>query len=65
VRQWLSETPREDKWSMGRDTAKVQYGWPVGLQLCRPLSGGLWEVRSERGLPRRSPNAQQTEAAYH
>ena len=26
--------------------AKVQYGWPVGLPLCRPLSGGLWELRS-------------------
>jgi phage-related protein len=24
----------------------VQFGWPVGLPLCRPLSGGLWEVRS-------------------
>lgn len=26
--------------------AKVQFGWPVGLPLCRPLSDGLWEVRS-------------------
>jgi phage-related protein len=24
----------------------VQYGWPVGLPLCRPLSAGLWELRS-------------------
>jgi phage-related protein len=24
----------------------VQFGWPVGLPLCRPLAGGLWEVRS-------------------
>jgi phage-related protein len=29
----------------------VQFGWPVGLPLCRPLSGGLWEVRSS--LPSR------------
>ena len=29
-----------------RDIAKVQYSWPVGLPLCRPLSGGLWEVRA-------------------
>jgi phage-related protein len=21
-------------------------GWPVGMPLCRPLGGGLWEVRS-------------------
>jgi phage-related protein len=36
---------REDKRVIGRDIAKVQYGWPIGLPVCRPLSGGLWEVR--------------------
>jgi phage-related protein len=46
VREWLNELPREDKRIIGRDIAKVQFGWPVGLPLCRPLSGGLWEVRS-------------------
>ena len=51
VRQWLNELPREDKRMIGRDMAKVQFGWPVGLPLCRPLSGGLWEVRSS--LPSR------------
>jgi phage-related protein len=24
----------------------VQFGWPIGMSVCRPLSGGLWEVRS-------------------
>jgi Phage derived protein Gp49-like (DUF891) len=46
VREWLNELSREDKRSIGRDIAKVQYGWPVGLPLCRPLSAGLWEVRT-------------------
>jgi len=46
VREWLRELPRNDKRTIGRDIAKVQFGWPVGLPLCRPLSGGLWEVRS-------------------
>jgi phage-related protein len=46
VREWLSELSREDKRTIGRDIAKVQFGWPIGLPLCRPLSGGLWEVRS-------------------
>jgi phage-related protein len=46
VREWLNELPSDDKRIIGRDMAKVQYGWPVGLPLCRPLSGGLWEVRS-------------------
>ena len=46
VREWLNELSREDKRIIGRDIAKVQYGWPVGLPLCRSLSGGLWEVRA-------------------
>jgi hypothetical protein len=46
VREWLNELSREDKRIIGRDIAKVQYGWPVGLPLCRPLSGGLREVRA-------------------
>jgi phage-related protein len=51
VREWLNELPREDQRIVGRDMAKVQFGWPVGLPLCRPLSGDLWEVRSS--LPSR------------
>jgi phage-related protein len=46
VRDWLKELPRADKRAIGRDIAKVQFGWPIGLPLCRPLSSGLWEVRS-------------------
>ena len=51
VRDWLNELTRDDKRTIGRDIAKVQFGWPVGLPLCRPLTGGLWEVRSS--LPSR------------
>lgn len=36
---------------VGRDIAKVQYGWPLGLPLCRALGQGLWETRSS--LPSR------------
>lgn len=46
VREWLTELPLADRRVIGRDMAKVQFGWPIGLPLCRPLSGGLWEVRS-------------------
>lgn len=46
VRDWLNELPREDKRTIGRDIAKAQFGWPIGLPLCRALGGGLWEVRS-------------------
>ena len=51
MREWLNELPREDQRVIGRDLARVQFGWPVGLPLCRPLSGGLWEARSS--LPSR------------
>ena len=46
MREWLSELPREDQRTIGRDLAKVQFGWPVGMPVCRPLGEGLWEVRS-------------------
>jgi len=25
---------------------RVQFRWPVGMPLCRPMGQGLWEVRS-------------------
>jgi phage-related protein len=31
---------------IGTDLSTVQFGWPIGMPLCRPLGGGLWEVRS-------------------
>jgi phage-related protein len=45
VRDWLNELSDADRRIAGRDLAKVQFGWPVGLPLCRPLAGGLWELR--------------------
>src|ERR1700678_3188492 len=51
VRDWLNELPREDQRIIGRDIAKVQFGWPIGLPVCRPLGNELWEVRSS--LPSR------------
>ena len=51
VRDCLKALPNEDRHTVGRDLAFVQYGWPVGMPLCRSLGGGLWEVRSD--LPSR------------
>jgi phage-related protein len=51
VREWLRTLPVEDRRAIGRDLTMVQYGWPVGMPLCRSLGGGLWEVRSN--LPSR------------
>jgi phage-related protein len=38
--------PPEDRRVIGTDLSTVQFGWPVGMPLCRPLGGGLWEMRS-------------------
>ncbi len=46
VREWLNELPLDDRRIVGRDMMKAQFGWPIGLPLCRALSDGLWEVRS-------------------
>ena len=46
VREWLRSLPEDDRRTIGIDLATVQVGWPVGMPLCRPLGGGLWEVRS-------------------
>ena len=51
ARDWLDDLPRDDQKTIGRDIAKVQFGWPLGLPLCRAMSGGLWEIRSS--LPSR------------
>lgn len=46
VLEWLRGLPPEDRRAIGTDLATVQFGWPIGMPLCRPLSDGLWEVRS-------------------
>ncbi len=46
VREWLLELSAEDRRVVGYDIQTVEFGWPVGMPVCRPLGGGLWEVRS-------------------
>src|SRR5271169_5748354 len=46
VREWLRELGTEDRNVIGQDLMRIQYRWPIGMPLSRPLSGGLWEVRS-------------------
>lgn len=46
VRDWLRGLPIEDRRIIGFDIATVEFGWPVGMPVCRPLGNGLWEVRS-------------------
>ena len=51
VRDWLKKLDDDDRRVIGEDVATVEYGWPVGMPICRSLGGGLWEVRSS--LPSR------------
>jgi phage-related protein len=46
VLDWLRALARDDRRHIGEDLTRVQYGWPVGMPLCRSLGEGLWEVRS-------------------
>ncbi len=47
VREWLKELSLADKRVIGENLKTVEYGWPVGMPLCRSLGEGLWEVRSD------------------
>jgi len=46
VLDWLRSLPADDRRAVGTDLATVQFGWPLGIPLCRSLGTGLWEVRS-------------------
>jgi phage-related protein len=52
VREWLKALREEDRKIVGDDIRLVEFGWPVGMPLCRSLGSGLWEVRSELTLGR-------------
>jgi len=47
VREWLKALSEEDRRIIGEDVKFVEFGWPVGMPLCRSLGSGLWEVRSQ------------------
>ena len=47
VRDWLLGLSAEDRKTIGVAIKTVEYGWPIGMPVCRPVSGrkSLWEVR--------------------
>lgn len=47
VRNWLREDLTSTQRAIiGRDLKIVQFMWPIGMPLVRPLGDGLWELRS-------------------
>jgi len=47
VREWLKGLDTADRKVVGEDIKDVEFSWPIGMPLCRALSKGLWEVRSD------------------
>ena len=45
-RDWLKELSSEDRKRIGEDIKTVEFGWPIGMPVCRPLGEGIYEVRT-------------------
>jgi phage-related protein len=46
LREWLRELSPEDRKRIGEDIKTVEFGWPIGMPVCRPLGDGIYEVRT-------------------
>lgn len=48
VRDWLLGLSDADRKAIGDDIRTAEFGWPLGMPLCRAIKGhkGLWEIRS-------------------
>jgi phage-related protein len=51
VGDWLRSLSLAEKKLIGADIKTVEFGWPIGMPVCRPLGSGLFEVRTK--LPNR------------
>jgi len=46
VRNWLKGLSSQDRKLIGEDIKTVQWGWPLGMPLVRPMGNGLFEIRT-------------------
>ena len=46
VRDWLKGLSPDDRKRIGEDIKTVEFGWPIGMPVCRPLGGAIYEVRT-------------------
>ena len=46
VRDWLRTLSSDDRKRIGADIKTVEFGWPIGMPVCRPLGSGIYEVRA-------------------
>ena len=46
VKEWLRTLDKKSRFIIGTHIKKVQFGWPLGMPLVKPIGKGLWEIRS-------------------
>ncbi len=46
VREWLRSLNKKDRTLIGTNIRTVEFGWSVGMPVCKPLGDGLPEVRT-------------------
>ena len=48
MRDWLKSLPSpDDRKRIGEDIKAVEFGWPIGMPVCKPLGDGVYEVRTK------------------
>ena len=52
VREWIKRLSVEDRKRIGEDIKTVEFGWPVGMPVCKPMGEGIYEVRTSLGQNR-------------
>lgn len=46
VKEFLRSIDKQDRKIIGVNIKTVEFGWPIGMPVCKPLGKGLYEVRS-------------------
>ena len=46
MREWLKGLSSDDRKRIGSDIKTVEFGWPIGMPVCRPLGSAIYEVRT-------------------
>lgn len=46
VRDWLLSLSAEDRKLIGDDIRTAEFGWPVGMPICRHIEAGIYEIRT-------------------
>ena len=44
VRDWLKGLSSDDRRRIVADIKTVEFGWPIGMPVCRPLGSAIYEV---------------------